>query len=56
MSESKEWTMMRSEDYDDLIDLALAMKNKEWFEELLTKQKQLRELEIEMRRELGVLD
>ncbi|WP_289140969.1 IDEAL domain-containing protein [uncultured Brevibacillus sp.] len=56
MSEYKEPMMMCSEDYDELIDMALAMKNKEWFEELVKKQKRLRELEIEMRRELGVLD
>ncbi|MGM0715471.1 IDEAL domain-containing protein [Brevibacillus parabrevis] len=56
MSEFKEKLMMCSEDYDVLIDMALAMKNKEWFEELVKKQKRLRELEIEMRRELGVLD
>ncbi|CAM3662064.1 IDEAL domain-containing protein [Brevibacillus invocatus] len=56
MSEYKEPMMMCSEDYDELIDMALAMKNKEWFEELVKKQKRLREIEIEMRRELGVLD
>ncbi|WP_157696722.1 MULTISPECIES: IDEAL domain-containing protein [Brevibacillus] len=56
MSEFKERMMMCSEDYDEMIDMALAMKDKEWFEELVTKQKRLRELEIEMRRELGVLD
>lgn len=56
MSEYKEPMMKCSEDYDELIDMALAMKNKEWFEELVKKQKRLRELEIEMRRELGVLD
>ncbi|MFI8711685.1 IDEAL domain-containing protein [Brevibacillus brevis] len=56
MSEFKERMMMCSEDYDEMIDMALAMNNKEWFEELVKKQKRLRELEIEMRGELGVLD
>jgi len=56
MGEFKEAMMMCSEDYDELIDLALAQKDKEWFEELVKKQKRLRELEIQVRRELGVLD
>ncbi|GIO32248.1 hypothetical protein J2TS6_33890 [Paenibacillus albilobatus] len=56
MSEFKERLMMCSENYDEMIDMALAMKDKDWFEELVKKQKRLRELEIEMRRELGVLD
>ncbi|NQF16094.1 IDEAL domain-containing protein [Brevibacillus sp. HB1.3] len=56
MSKFQEAMMMCSEDYDELIDLALAKKDKEWFEELVKKQKRLREIEIEMRRELGVLD
>ncbi|MGG0884062.1 IDEAL domain-containing protein [Brevibacillus parabrevis] len=56
MSEFKERMMMCSEDYDEMIDMALAMKDKEWFKELVKKQRRLRELEIEMRRELGVLD
>ena len=56
MSEFKEAIMMCSEDYDELIEMALAQKDKEWFEELVEKQKRLRKLEIEMRRELGVLD
>ena len=56
MGEFKEAMMMCSEDYDEMIDMALAVKDKKWFEELVTKQKRLRELEIEMRRELGVLD
>ena len=56
MGEFKEAMMMCSEDYDEMIDMALAMKDKEWFEELVKKQRRLRELEIEMRRELGVLD
>lgn len=56
MSEFKERMMMCSEDYDELIDLALAQKDKEWFKELVKKQKRLRELEIQVRRELGVLD
>ncbi|MBA4531304.1 IDEAL domain-containing protein [Brevibacillus halotolerans] len=38
MSEFKERMMMCSEDYDEMIDMALAMKDKEWFEELVTKQ------------------
>ncbi|WP_242772462.1 IDEAL domain-containing protein [Brevibacillus parabrevis] len=56
MSESKQPVQMHSEDYDALIDLALAKKDKAWFEELVRQQKRLREMEIEMRRELGVLD
>jgi hypothetical protein len=56
MSEFKERMMMCSEDYDEMIDMALAMKDKEWFEELIKRQKRLREMEIEARRELGVLD
>ncbi|UED67824.1 IDEAL domain-containing protein [Brevibacillus sp. HD3.3A] len=56
MSEFKERMMMCSEDYDEMIDMALAMKDKEWFEELVKKQRRLREMEIEARRELGVLD
>ncbi|WP_281869512.1 IDEAL domain-containing protein [Brevibacillus parabrevis] len=56
MSKFQEAMMMCSEDYDELIDMALAQKDKEWFEELVNKQKWLRELEIQARRELGVLD
>lgn len=56
MSEFKEQMMMCSEDYNELIDMALAMKDKEWFEELVKRQKRLRELEVEMRRLLGVID
>lgn len=56
MSEFKEAMMMCSEDYDEMIDMALALKDKEWFEELVKKQKWLRELEIQARRELGVLE
>ncbi len=56
MSEPKQPTMMRSEDYNELIDMALSTKDKEWFDELLKKQKLLREMEIEMRRMLGVID
>ncbi|BCJ87680.1 hypothetical protein [Effusibacillus dendaii] len=56
MSEPKQPTMMRSEDYNELIDMALVTKDMEWFDELQKKQKCLREMEIEMRRMLGVID
>lgn len=56
MSEPNKPTMMRSEDYNELIDMALSTKDKDWFEELQKKQKRLREMEIEMRRMLGVID
>lgn len=56
MCNQKEPYHMCSEDYNKLIDMALEQKDKEWFEELVKRQKRLREMEIEMRRELGLLD
>lgn len=35
MGEFKEAMMMCSEDYDEMIDMALALKDKDWFEELV---------------------
>jgi len=56
MNDPKRPNHMRSEDYNELIEMALAQKDKEWFEELVTRQKRLREMEIEARRLLGVMD
>jgi hypothetical protein len=56
MSDSKQPNHMCSEDYNELIEMALEKKDKEWFRELVKRQKSLREMEIEMRRWLGVME
>lgn len=43
-----------SKDYGELIEHALAMKDKEWFEELVRKKKELQALEKEVRRDIGM--
>ncbi len=56
MNDSKQPNHLKLEDYNGLIDIALAQKDKKWFEELVKRQKRLREMEIEARRLLGVID
>lgn len=48
--------MIVSNDYDALIEQALAMKDKEWFEELLGKKKELQAEEEEVRKDIGLRD
>ncbi|WP_311080834.1 hypothetical protein [Paenibacillus polymyxa] len=47
---------MHSSDYDLLIDQALAIADKEWFEELVKKKNELAALEKEVRRDFGFDD
>ncbi|MEY8747015.1 hypothetical protein AB9M62_48620 [Bacillales bacterium AN1005] len=55
MYNSQEPNHMCSEDYNELIDMALAQWDKEWFVDLVQRQKQLRTMEIEIRHWLGVV-
>lgn len=44
---------MALSDFDDLIELALANGDKEWFLELVRRRKELEEVETKVRRDLG---
>jgi hypothetical protein len=48
--------MIVSKDYDALIEQALAMNDKEWFEELVGKKKELQAAEEEVRKDIGLID
>ncbi|WP_158630160.1 hypothetical protein [Cohnella sp. AR92] len=45
-----------SSDFDDLIELALANGDKEWFLDLVQRKKELEKAEAEVRRDLGFED
>ncbi|MNG19102.1 hypothetical protein D3C84_1032260 [compost metagenome] len=47
---------IKSCDYDELIELALAIKDKEWFLELAQRKKELEAVEKEVRRDFGFID
>ncbi len=48
--------MIVSNDYDALIEQALAMKDQEWFDELVRKKKELQAVEEEVRKYIGLID
>ena len=48
----KQGRFIASGDYDALIEQALIMKDKQWFEELVKKKQELRQLEEEVRNDL----
>lgn len=43
-------------DYDALIEQALVMNDKEWFNELVRKKKELQVLEEEVCKDIGLID
>ncbi|WP_164779513.1 hypothetical protein [Paenibacillus kobensis] len=47
---------IRSFDYDELIELALAIRDKEWFLDLTYRKKELKAAEEEVRRDFGFVD
>jgi hypothetical protein len=47
---------IKSCDYDELIELALAIKDKEWFLDLTHRKKKLEAAEEEVRRDFGFVD
>jgi|GEM_PF-1393419 len=55
-SKMKQGRFVASGDYDALIELALIMKDKQWFEELVKKKQKLRQLEEEVRNDLGFVE
>jgi len=52
----KQGRFIASGDYDVLIEQALIMKDKQWFEELVKKKQELRQLEEEVRNDLGFVE
>jgi len=47
---------IRSCDYDELIEQALAIMDKEWFLDLTRRKKELEAAEEEVRRDFGFID
>ncbi len=47
---------IKSSDYDDLIEHALAMGDNEWFTDLINRKKKLEVAEEEVRRDFGFIN